>query len=192
MKRSPYPELPAALALWIALAGALTPAASAGADDASTRSARDGAPLALEAAAAWAADARLVYVENDEPVVASGQAGRWGYLFFSPSLAAARAYSVRDGKIRVASDFAFDFDAPPLPAEWLDSDAALAAADDHSRDYRKSNGTTVRSMFLVRGLLDPGDPDRSTWAVVYDAPAASSLWVVVDASSGKVVKTWRG
>ena len=44
-------------------------------------SARSGLDLARDAARRWAPDARLVYLENDEPVAEDGTAVRWGYLF---------------------------------------------------------------------------------------------------------------
>jgi hypothetical protein len=170
----------------------LAAATAAGADDPAPRTARDGESLARDAAVVWADDARLVYVENDEPLADLGTAERWGYLFYSPSRDAARAYSVRDGKIRTATDLGFDFEAPPLPTEWIDSAAALAAAEEKGREFREKHGGAVRAMFLVRGLLYPENPDVPTWAIVYDSSTTSGLWVVVDARSGKVVRTWRG
>lgn len=179
-------------ALAMAAAAALAVATAADADDPVPRTARDGEGLARDAAVVWADDARLVYVENDEPLAELGTAERWGYLFYSPSLDAARAYSVRDGKIRTATDLGFDFEAPPLPTEWIDSAAALSAAEEKSREFREKHGGRVRAMFLVRGLLYPENPDVPTWAVVYDSSTTSGLWVVVDARSGEVVRTWRG
>lgn len=176
-------------AIALALVAGAGPAA---ADGAPPFSARGGESLAREAAAAWAADARLVYLENDEPLAPTGEAERWGYLFYSPSLDAVRAYSVRAGKIRTATNPQFDFEAPPLPGEWIDSAEAFAAAEKKGREFREKNAGSVRTMFLVRGLLYPEDPDVPTWAVVYDSATTSGLWVVVDARNGKVVKTWRG
>jgi hypothetical protein len=177
-----------------AAALALFAAGSAAAEDAAPPfSARAGEDLARDAAAAWSGDARLVYVENDEPLGDAGLAERWGYLFYSPSLDDVRAYSVRDGKIRTAVNPRFDFEAPPLPGEWIDSGEALAAAEKkQGREFREKHAGSVRAMFLVRGLLDPEHPDVPTWAVVYGSGSAPGLWVVVDAASGKVVKTWRG
>lgn len=155
--------------------------------------ARQGRSLATEAAGAWAWDADLVWIESDEPVAVTGASVRWGYLFYSETRDEARAYSLRNGEIRVASDLAFDFPAPPISAKWIDSGVALAAADDDKgNDFRREHAGELRSMMLVRGLLHPDDPDATTWAVVYDSPSTSGLWVVVDAATGKVVKTWRG
>jgi hypothetical protein len=171
------------------LLGAALPAA---AGEPARATARQGEDLARAAAVAWADDARLIYVENDEAVGDDGAAERWGYLFHSPSREASRAYSVKGEKIVTAIDAPFEFAAPPLPGPWIDSAAALASAEGKGRDYRRDHGGSVRAMFLVRGLLDTEHPDAPTWAVVYGSATASGLWVVVDARSGKVVKTWRG
>jgi hypothetical protein len=100
---------------------------------------------------------------------------------------------VRGEKILHAGDLPFLFDAPPLPEEWIDSRAALAAAEDEGgASFRAEHAGELRTMLLVRGLFHPRDPDGATWAVVYESPSAPGLWVVVDAATGKVVKTWRG
>ena len=185
-------------------AGAATIAAgvmwlAAGATDATAGeaspplSARAGEDLARAAARAWSADARLVYVENDEPIGPDGRSARWGYLFRSEARAASRVYSVQGGGIRVAADPPYDFDAPPLPAAWIDSDAARRIADEaEGTRWLAEHGGRVRAMFLLRGVMDPERPDAPTWAVVYEADGAPGLWVVVDAARGKVVKRWRG
>jgi hypothetical protein len=161
--------------------------------DAPPVTARSGEDLARAAAEIWAADARLIYVENDQGLTLGGGSGTWGYLFYSPSEDACRAYSIRDDEIIHAEDLEFAFDAPPLPATWIDSAAALDAAEQSDgAQFRKENGGTLRSMFLVRGLFHPSDPDAATWAFVYGSPTVPGLWVIVDAESGKVVRRWRG
>jgi hypothetical protein len=47
-------------------------------------------------------------------------------------------------------------------------------------------------MILIRGAFHERQPDHSTWTFVYDAEDAPSLFIVVDAKSGDVVRTWRG
>jgi hypothetical protein len=166
---------------------------SADAGDAPSVTARSGEDLARAAAETWAPDARLIYVENDENLGPAGRSQRWGYLFHSSTEDGSRAYSVRGEKILHAADLGFTFDAPPLPAEWIDSESALAAAEAKGgSEFRTEHGAEIRSMFLVRGLFHPDDPDASTWAVVYDSPSAPGLWILVDAETGKVVKKWRG
>jgi len=155
-------------------------------------SARQGLDLARDAARAWQPDAALVCLENDEGLDGDGRSGRWGYLFYSSGEDAARGYSVRNDKIVAADYLSFDFEAPPLSAEWIDSDAALAAADGKSEDYRKEFGGRATTLLLMRGGFDDKKPDLTTWTVVYTADGAPSLFVVVDASNGKVKRMWRG
>lgn len=171
---------------------ALAPGASR-AGDKPPYSARSGIEVARDAALSWAPDARLVYVENDEPVATDGTAERWGYLFQSQSRGKARGYSVRDGKILEAFDLGFDFDAPPLPDGWVDSAAALAAAEAKAgAKFRLEHGGRLATMLLVRGAFYEREPDASTWALVYTSDTVPALFVVVDAAQGKVVRTWRG
>jgi hypothetical protein len=154
--------------------------------------ARDGLDLAREAARSWAADAELVYVENDEPLQVDGSAARWGYLFRSRAADAARGYSVRDGRIVVAADLGFDFEAPPIAGGWIDSGAALAAAEVAAADYCRQHGGRLASMLLIRGAFNEQHPDGTTWTVVYTSDTAPSLLVVVDAARGGVVRTLKG
>ena len=155
--------------------------------------ARAGLEFAEAAARVWAQDASLVYLENDDDVGASGVAPCWGYLFYSPGRNQARAYSVGDGRIVAAEDPGMKFDAPPVAAQWIDSEAALAAADEHGgREYCRAHAGRVGTMLLTRGTFESGTPDLTTWTVVYTSPAAPSLFVVVDAAQGRFCRTWRG
>ncbi len=156
-------------------------------------SARSGVDIAADAARSWAPDARLVYLENDEPVSELGAAARWGYLFFSQAKGAARGYTVRDGKILEASDLDFELDAPPLATQWVDSQTALQAAEKKAgAKYRRDNTGRLETMLLIRGAFHADKPNATTWTLVYTSPDAPALWVVVDAADGKVVRTWRG
>lgn len=155
--------------------------------------ARAGLAQAQAAAQVWAQDAALVYLENDEDITEAGSAQRWGYLFFSPSLQSARSYSIRDARIVLAETLEMKFDAPALSSGWLDSDAALLAAESHGgSSFRRANGARVSSMLLSRGAFQPGAPDVTTWTVVYTSPGAPSLFIVVDAAQGRVFRSWRG
>jgi len=156
-------------------------------------SARNGLDVARDAALTWSPDAMLVYVENDEPVSSDGAAVRWGYLFQSESRGKARGYSVREGKILEAFDLGFEFDAPPLPDTWVDSAAALAAAEEKAgAEFRLEHGGRLANMLLMRGAFYEKEPDATTWALVYTSQDEPALFVVVDAARGKVVRTWRG
>jgi len=181
-------RLLAALALSSLLAAPLARAA-----DSAPYDARAGLALAADAARAWAPDAYLTYVENDEDLDPQGGASRWGYLFYSPSLDKSRVYSIRDGKILVAENLDMKFDAPALASDWIDSDRALAAAEASvGRSFRTKYAGKLSSMLLVRGAFQEGDPDETTWTIVYTSPSAPALFVMVDASGAKVRRTWRG
>jgi hypothetical protein len=181
-------RLAAVAALLFALASAGTAAG-----DHLWMEARTGLGLAESAARIWSPDAALVYVENDEDVDPAGSAPRWGYLFYSPSRVKARAYSIRDQKIVVAEDLEIKLQPPPVTAGWIDSGAArrageLAGGQAYCRDHQGRLGT----MLLLRGAFSDQDADRTTWMLVYTSPATPSLFVVVDAVSGAVFRTWRG
>jgi hypothetical protein len=175
------------------VAACLVAISTAWADEPAPYTARAGQALATEAALAWSDDASLIWVENDEPVTDTGDAARWSYLFYSAHRDAARAYSIRGSDVVSAQDLSFSFPAPPVEGEWIDSSRALAIAEgDRGAQSRRAEAGRLRSMLLVRGLLHQDAPDAVTWAVVYESANAPGLWIVVDASSGKVVRTWRG
>ena len=152
-----------------------------------------GLDVARAAAQVWSHDAVLVYVENDEDLDGRGAAPRWGYLFHSAFLKKSRAYSVCEGKILVAENLEMKLEAPPLADHWIDSGAALQAADEKAgREFCREHGGRLRTMLLMRGAFAEEDPDETTWMLVYTAPQAPSLFVVVGASNGAVRRTWRG
>jgi hypothetical protein len=168
-------------------------AAPLAAKDYAAFAARSGVELAREAAVAWAPDAVLVYVENDERVDGQGGAVRWGYLFHSPSLEQSRAYSVRDGKIVTAENLEMRFEAPALADGWIDSGAALAAVEKEAgKTLAKTPGVRLSTMLLMRGPFQDGDPDRTAWTLIYTVPEQPALFVLVDAVDGKVRRSWRG
>ena len=192
-RRAPRPAaVRAALALALGLVAAATFTGRAHARASQPFAARAGLDLARSAAMAWAEDAVLIYVENDEPLDARGASTRWGYLFFSASHDESRAYSIENGKIVVAETLALKFEAPPLGADWIDSGAALTVAEEASREFRGKAGGKLSNMVLVRGAFQDDDPDPPAWTFIYSAPHAPSLFVVVDAAAGKVKRTWRG
>jgi hypothetical protein len=182
-------RLPAPLAAFL-LAALL--AASPARAESPAAPARSGLALASAAAKAWAGDAELVYVENDEPLDAAGRAARWGYLFRSPSLGRSRAWSVKEGRIVTAEDLALRFDAPPLRSGWLDSDAAVAAAEKGvAQASRREARGRLQTLLLMRGATGDHELDAPTWTFVYSATGGGALHVVVDAATGKVMRTWR-
>ncbi len=177
----------------VVVVGILMPGGQAAATDATPFTARQGLDLATDAARVWAADAKLTYLENDETVSGAGTSLRWGYLFYSKAKGEARGYTVRGGKILEAKDLEFDFDAPPITSDWIDSAEALLLAEKRAgKSYRRDHGGRLDSMLLIRGAFDEKNPDASTWALVYTSDEDPTLFVVIDAVKGKVVKIWRG
>ena len=163
------------------------------ADDQVGAAARAGLDIAVAAAHQWSPDAYLIYVENDEPIDARGNAGRWGYLFHSPGLKKSRVYSVRAGQIVVAEELAMKFEAPPIAGEWIDSDAVIRIADHGvAHPFRHENDGRLDTMMLLRGAVEADRPDRTTWMLVYTAPNVPALFVILDAADGKVLRLWRG
>ena len=155
--------------------------------------AKAGLAAARAAALAWAQDAVLVYIENDEDLAAGGGSPRWSYLFRSGAKKRARGYSVRDGEIVASSYLPFAFDSPPNQEGWIDSGAAERAADEKGgREYRDLHGGAPATMLLMRGAFYDKDPDLTTWTVIYRAPGAPSLFVLVDAATGKAKRSWVG
>ena len=174
----------------LCLAGTATTAAAL---DPAPFSPRDAVSLVKDAARAWEPDAVLVYLENDEALSVTGHSSRWGYLVYSPAKDQARGYSIRGQSIVAADNLQFKFEAPPLPATWIDSAEALAAADKKAgAKYREENAGEPTTLLLIRGAFDEKEPDLTTWTVIYTSPTAPSLFVMVDAASGKVKRMWRG
>lgn len=175
------------------LAAAALVASDTVAEELSPISAASVQSLAEEAASAWAADARLLYVENDSDVGDDGRAERWGYLFWSEQRQASRAYSLRDGEIVLAEDPQVDLPSLPVTHQWIDSGRAVSRANDEGgTSYREKRGGHIENVVLVRGVFHEEHPERATWTVVYTAADAPALWVVIDAESGDLVKKWEG
>jgi len=165
----------------------------AAADDAVPFAPRAGVAIARAAALSWSPDAALVWIENDETPGPLGVAERWSYLYYSATTDQARVYSVRDGRILAAENLDMKFDAPPVADDWIDSGRALTAvAAAQGEASKQVPRGALRAMVLARGTMDAAEPDRTTWTLVYSSPGAPSVFVVVDAASAKVLRTWRG
>ncbi len=132
-------------------------------------------------------------VENDDDLGPTGAALRWGYLYRSSAREQVRAWSAGEGRIVAAEDPGMKFDAPAVAPRWIDSEAALAAANEHGgREYCRENAGRLSTMLLTRGAIEAGSPDLTTWTVVYISPGTPSLFVVLDAAQGRFCRTWRG
>lgn len=156
---------------------------------ASAATARTGMALAASAADAWADDARLVWIENDTPVDASGQADAWGYLYYSPTLHAMRSWSVRGSEIVHAEDQAVIAAAPTVDPDWEDSSTVVSAAWREVGSERAASGTAhLASLVLARGIFTV----ETAWVAVFDTGAGPRDFLVFDAHGGSLLKRWRG
>ena len=149
------------------------------------RTARECLEVAAAAADAWADDARLVWVENDAAVDAAGRAAAWGFLYYSPAHGAMRSWSVRGGVITTAEDHAITAPAPAL-VEWVDSSAVAARVLD--RGQQSCTACSLESLLLVHGVFAPGP----TWVGVFGGNGGPRHYIVCDATSGEIVRDWRG
>lgn len=153
-----------------------------------TRTARDALVLATAAADAWADDARLVWIENDAPVSDDGRAASWGYLYYSPEKHAMRSYAVGSERIELAQDHVVSAEAPGVEAEWMDSgEAARRAWEQGGGDFCGEEGA-LDKLLLVRGVFASG----TAWIGIYRRGDGPRLYVVVDATSGDLLRRWRG
>jgi hypothetical protein len=169
-------------ALVVSLVG--LPLGPVGAEDA-LPTARECLEAAAAAADAWADDARLVWVENDAAVDASGRAAAWGFLYYSPEHGAMRSWSVRGGVITTGEDHAITAPAPAL-VEWVDSSAIAARV--LGRGQQSCAACSLESLLLVQGVFAPGP----TWVGVFGGNGGPRHYVVCDATSGEIVRDWRG
>ena len=82
-----------------------------------------------------------------------------------------------EGRVVTASNLDMKFEAPPVAAGWIDSDAAItAAANEAGKVFKQQPGCLLSSMLLMRGAFDEEHPDRTTWTLVYTAPNQPSLF----------------
>jgi hypothetical protein len=187
----PAAALPRAIACTLVVLALASPAVRAA--DRVPVQARAGLDLATAAARVWSPDAALVYLENDEPLDTHGAAERWGYLFYSATLEKSRGYSVRAGKIVVAEDLPLKLEAPPVQGDWIDSGTAYRLSDEGpARRYCFEHDGRLKTMLLMRGAIQEDDPNQTTWMLVYNAPNLPALFVVLAASDGRVLRTWKG
>ena len=162
------------------------------ASDAPAGTARHALLVAEAAASSWMRDAHLIYLENDGPLAPGGQTARWGFLFRSEMADSWRNVSVENGRVVRAAPLGFPFAAPDLPAEWIDSNAAVARAEEAGgREFREKSGGELEHAVLGRGVFTAWD-GPATWTVVYRGADKSELAIVVNAADGSIVSRFEG
>jgi hypothetical protein len=147
-------------------------------------------------AANWAGDASLVGVGTMEALVSSdGTAAAWSYSYYSASEDSVLNVVVSGGEIGgalsqsvVAKENLISIES--LIQDWIDSPAAVAAADEIAADFLASHVGTNSTAILTMGL-QPGHPGRGIWRVTYTGVAGDGTNVIkvvdIDASDGVYV-----
>jgi len=175
----------ASIALWVGL-GSTAPA---GAQSERRETARAELAKAIARAKSWKADAQLVSIVG-QSVDAAGRAdnnsrdefGGWQYVFHSPSAKAGTGIGLYAGGLTAMPDFvgaSFDIQVTargqqPLPATFLDSDKAAAAAIAAGLDTKK--GPMQMFVESLKGLPE----DSLRWNLTTGGDT-----YVVSATSGK-------
>jgi hypothetical protein len=166
-----------------------TPQDVAGASPAGT--ARQALLAAEAAASSWMRDAHLIYLENDGPLATGGETTRWGFLFRSEVGDSWRIVSVENGRVVHQGPLGYPFAAPDLPAEWIDSSAAVARAEAAGGRRFREEGGHLEHAVLARGVFTPWD-GPPTWTVVYRGTDRSELAIVVNAADGTILDRFEG
>ena len=104
-------------------------------------------------------DVQLIFVTPMGQVDATGRSSGWSYVYESASLQEIYEFRVTDGEVRQLenSPFGLEFGPGklPIPEEWMDSDAALAEAEENGgRDFRQMYDDAFIEMNLQSGWVN--------------------------------------
>ncbi len=144
--------------------------------------AREAVGVATPLAHKWKGDATLVSVTTMLKANPDGTSDRWVVTYNS---AGARksldVHVVAGGKVlqEITSHYK---PLQPIPSSWMDSTKAISIAKGQLQ------GKKVKTYWMGLALYQ-GKP---CWSVKCRFNRGTPLWVEVNASSGKVIKTWRG
>ncbi len=144
---------------------------------------------ALLVAQSWAPDSKLWGIYSHTSNVDSiGRAEMWMYIYYSSSLDSLHAVAVW-GRLPIFEG-PTGWTAPDtitLPSGWLDSDAAIAVAENQGgAAYRNSNQDVFVQASLLRWFQGP-NPDLTIWRFVYTSSTTDTLEFLVNALTGTIV-----
>jgi len=155
--------------------------------------ARDYFGPAESLATAWHSDAELRYMlGTDEEMYLAGEAAAWTYFFESSMddslymVLVMLGYPILSGEI---IDTLAILD--PLPDNWIDSNEAVAVAEDNGgSDFRQNTGSDLIIAGAGRGLYLL-DLQRAVWLFTYSDTTTfgTTLFVYVDAVTGEWIDT---
>ena len=144
---------------------------------------------ALLVAQSWAPDSKLWGIYSHMSNVDSvGRAEMWMFIYYSSSLDSLHAVAVW-GKLPIFEG-PTGWTAPDtttLPSGWLDSDAAIAVAENQGgTTYRNSNQDVFVQASLLHWYYGP-NPDLTIWRFFYTSSTTDTLEFLVNALTGTIV-----
>jgi len=159
--------------------------------------ARDYYDTAEQVAIAWHSDADLLYLlgTGDELYVA-GELFLWSYFFESASDDSILMVLVSLGFPVLSQEISDTISIlEPLPANWVDSDDAVAVAETHGgSEFRSVTGSDLMVATAGRGFYLP-EIERPVWFFSYvdTTLLGRNLYVYVDAVTGAFIDSlWLG
>jgi len=155
--------------------------------------ARDWYDAAENQAHTWHSDADLLYMlGGGEDIHLAGEALIWSYIFDSDSDDSLYMVVMSLG-FPVYADEIFDTltIVDPLPSNWIDSDAAIAVAEDNGgSDFRQNTGSDLIVASAGRSLYVP-EFTRPVWMFMYTDTTqfGETILIYVDAVTGAYIDT---
>jgi len=144
---------------------------------------------ALPVAQAWASDAQLYMVAgNWESVDPQGRTSWWNCIYYSPQVDSFHAVYVW-GKLPVDHEPLpwIPGDTLLLPSGWIDSDTAIAVAENAGgAAYRQTYPDAFVEAYVSRWAWGP-QPDKSVWRFMYTSSSPDTLEILVDALTGALI-----
>ncbi|GAB4368258.1 MAG: hypothetical protein Kow0042_09320 [Calditrichia bacterium] len=146
-------------------------------------------PLAFSLAQNLAADVRLWTITSHIFSVDSlGKTDMWLYLYYSASLDTV-VQVIFWGEIPVSTGFMgySPPDTSSIPANWLNSDLAIAVAEANGGAVYRNSNQDVFVMAHLSRWFQGANPDLTVWEFRYTSSTAPEFIILVDAISGNVV-----
>ncbi|MFQ5605847.1 MAG: T9SS type A sorting domain-containing protein [bacterium] len=143
---------------------------------------------ANQAAQAWAADANLLMIIGRYVLPPSGISEGWSFIYYSTNIDSARVFIAVEGNVAGEEPFLHTIPSfTPLPANWIDSPAAMAVAElNGGSQFRNANQITRIDVHLSRGLYDL-QPATAFWWFEYFSSTAPTFEIFVNAVTGEFI-----
>jgi len=152
--------------------------------------ARHNYPITADSAQSWATDAMLVQLGTQD-ISLAGEAMLWMYAFYSPTLAAYRAWVTMGTLVMPMEMDELPEDATALPADWSDSDVVADSAEAHGgSDFRAqypdaSIQAFLGNMELPGSQLSSEKPQKASKSFLSHRPRTEFLLTSFPRHEGK-------